>query len=193
MSLNDEPNDDPLNAVLGGQGAVAGDEKLRQAVLAGTLGVIRRRRRLKKCAMAGALLGCYLAGMATLAVWHWGGEKHASNPSAAQVADGERSSAAGKAELPPDVSGPPDQKAVYKVASKYDVLCRQADGYMSDPEKLQLAVSTYTRALKYASADQRAISPEQDTWLLMALKEAQTKEGRHSYPPKEMKHESSQL
>jgi len=172
---------------------VAGDEKLRQAVLAGTLGVIRRRRRLKKCAMAATLLGCYLAGMATLAAWHWGGEKNTLRPSAIQVVSGERSGAERKAELPPDVSGPPDQKAVYKVASKYDVLCRQADGYLSDPEKLQLAVSTYTRALKYASADQRAISPVHDTWLLMALKDAQTKEGRHSYPPKEIKHEDSQL
>ena len=50
---------------------------------------------------------------------------------------------------------------------------------------MQLAIRTYARALKYASADQRAISPEHDTWLLMALKDAPNR--------KETKHENSQL
>jgi hypothetical protein len=192
--LSDESQNDPLDAVLGGKSKICGDNALRQAVLAGTLGVIRRRRRLKRCSMAAALLGCYLAGMATLAVWHQGGQqKNISNQSIDRVAGKEQPNTEVKQTLPPDVAGPPDQKAVYKVASKYEVLCRQADGYLSDPEKLHLAVSKYTQALKHASADQRAISPEHDTWLLMALKDAQSKKGGQSYPSKEIRHENSQL
>jgi hypothetical protein len=42
-----------------------------------------------------------------------------------------------------------------------------------------LAIRTYARALKYASAEERAISPEHDTWLLMALKDAKSKETKH--------------
>ena len=74
MSSPDEFQNDPLDVVLGGKGKISGDDRLRQAVLAGTLGVIRRRRRLKRCAVAATLLGCYLAGMATMMFWRSGGE-----------------------------------------------------------------------------------------------------------------------
>ncbi|MGD0518622.1 MAG: hypothetical protein ABSA26_13890 [Thermoguttaceae bacterium] len=178
MSSPDEFQNDPLDVVLSGKSKICGDDRLRQAVLAGTLGVIRRRRRLKRCTMAATLLGCYLAGMATLAFWRQGGENPSKPPSTQVAADG-RSKTDVQATLPPDFAGPPDQKAVYIVASKYDILCRQADRYLLDPENLQLAVRTYSRALKYASADQRAISPEHDTWLLMALKDAHSKEQKH--------------
>jgi hypothetical protein len=171
--INDNPQNDPLDAVLGVNGSVSGDDNFRQAVLAGTLGVIRRRRRLKKCAIPAAMLGCYLAGVATLAIFRLGGEESPNllkSPANTLAATNEQSKPESTRPLPPDYAGPPDQKAVYKVASKYEVLCRQADRYLKDPENLQLAVNTYSRALKYASAEQRAVSPEHDTWLLMALK-----------------------
>jgi hypothetical protein len=175
MPLPNDPINDHIESLLSLNQSMSGDDSLRQAVLAGTLGVIRRRRRLKKCSMAGALLGCYLAGMATLAFIRPGGE-NLSRPSDTHVAVNEQSEPGAARTLPPDYAGPPDQKAVYRVASKYEVLCRQADRYLENPENLQLAVNTYSRALKHASAEQRAISPEHDTWLLMALKDAHSKE-----------------
>ena len=41
------------------------------------------------------------------------------------------------------------------------------------------AVRQYTRYLKLAPADQLAISPGRDSWLLMALKDARAKEKNH--------------
>ena len=178
MSSPDEFQNDSLDVVLGGKSKICGDDRLRQAVLAGTLGVIRRRRRLKRCAVVSTLLGCYLAGMATVMFWR-SGKEDLSKLSTRQIATDKRPTSVAPVQLPPDFAGPPDQKAVYKVASKYDVLCRQADRLLKDPENLQLAVRTYSQALKYASANQRAISPEHDTWLLMALKDAKSKETKH--------------
>jgi hypothetical protein len=193
--LSDESQNDPLDLVLGGNKEIRKNDNLRHAVLAGTLGVIRRRRRLKRCTVAATLLGFYLAGMGTVVFWRSGGED-LPRPSTRQIAKdntAKRSASVAPAQLPPDYAGPPDQKTVYTTRSQFEVLRRTGDRYLQDPEKLQLAIRTYARALKYASADERAISPEHDTWLLMALKDAQSKEGGRSYPPKEKKHESSQL
>ena len=66
---NDSPYD-PLEAALGyAVRQPAGDANLRGAVLAQTLGVMRGRRRLKRCVLAAGLLGCYLAGMTTTGLW----------------------------------------------------------------------------------------------------------------------------
>ncbi len=178
MSSPDELQNDPLDVVLGGKGKICGDDRLRQAVLAGTLGVIRRRRRLKRCVVAATLLGCYLAGMATVAFLRQGGE-NPSQPSSAQVVADGQSKTDVSPPLPPDFAGPPDQKTVYTPRSQFEVLRRAGDRYLQDPEKMQLAIRTYARALQYASAEEWAISPEHDTWLLMALKDAQSKETKH--------------
>jgi hypothetical protein len=182
MSLSNDSQNDPLAEVLTREGQLSGDDTLRQAVLDRTLGVIRRRRRLKHCAVAATLLGCYLAGMATVVLWR---------PATADLIKPSQSAAKNQKTLDPhaqliaDLGGPPDQKSTSTPLSQFEVLRRAGDRYLTDPEKLPLAVRTYTRALKYASADERAISPEHDTWLLMALKDAQSNE--------EIKHENSQL
>ena len=181
MSSPDEFQNDPLDVVLGGKGKISGDDSLRQAVLVGTLGVIRRRRRLKRCTVAATLLGCYLAGMATVVFWRSGWED-LSKISARQIAKDDtakRSATVVPTQLPPDFAGPPDQKTVYTTRSQFEVLRLAGDRYLQDPEKMQLAIRTYARALKYASADERAISQEHDTWLLMALKDAKSKETKH--------------
>jgi hypothetical protein len=178
MSLHDDSQNDPLDAMLARKGELCGDENLRQAVLANTLGVIRRRRRLKRCAMAATLLGCYLAGIATVAFWQ-PGIMNPAKPSTPQII--------AHTQLPSNAAqttalSPAEELAAIKAykpsapRSRFEVLRREGDRYLQDPEKLQLAVRTYSNALKYASAGQRAISPEHDTWLLMALKDAQFKE-----------------
>jgi hypothetical protein len=184
MSLSNDSQNDPLAEVLTREGQLSGDDTLRQAVLDRTLGVIRRRRRLKHCAVAATLLGCYLAGMATVVLWR-PATADLLTPSTTQSAAVQKKSSDPRAQLIADLGGPPDQKSTSTPLSQFEVLRRAGDRYLTDPEKLPLAVRTYTRALKYASADERAISPEHDTWLLMALKDAQSNE--------EIKHENSQL
>jgi hypothetical protein len=44
---------------------------------------------------------------------------------------------------------------------------------------VKAAVCRYDLFLKLAPADHRAISPEQDSWLLMALTDARSKEIAH--------------
>lgn len=183
MSLPDESQNDPLDAVLARQDPLFNNDSLRRTVLAGTLGVICRRRRLKRCAVAATLLGCYLAGIATMMFWrpimdYW------LKPSVLQTASNKHSSPEAAKPLPPEFAGPPAQKITSTPLSQFEVLRRAGDRYLREPEKLSLAVRTYSRALKYASAEERAISPEHDSWLLMALKDA------HS---KEIKHENQQL
>lgn len=183
MPLPDDSQKDPLEVVLGGKGKIFGDDRLRQAVLAGTLCVIRRRRRLKRCVMAATLLGCYLAGIATVVSWR-SGTADMSMPSIGQIPANKRTT--------PDASGSQSSELAalqaYKTSSthlsQFEALRLAGDRYLREPEKLQLAVRAYSRALKYASAEQQAISPEHDTWLLMALKDAQSKE---------IKNENSQL
>jgi hypothetical protein len=39
-------------------------------------------------------------------------------------------------------------------------------------DDVQAAIRSYKKALQLASADQRSIAPDSDTWLLMALKQS---------------------
>ena len=183
MSSPDEFQNDSLDVVLGAKGQISDDNRLRQAVLAGTLGVIRRRRRLKRCAVAATFLGCYLAGIATVMFWR-PGAIDLPKPSTVQIATNKQQPSDASKSQASELAAILAYKPTSVTLSQFEVLRRAGDRYLRDPEKMQLAVRTYSRALKYASAEQRAISPEHDTWLLMALKDA------HS---KEIKHENSQL
>ena len=178
MSSPNYSQDDFVDAMLERKEQAGGNDYLRQAVLTGTLGVMRRRRRIKRCMVATTLLGCYLAGMATVALWRTSAVS--INPSTPQIALNTKT--------PTIVNqskalSPEEELAEIKAyksnptpRSQFEVLRSAGDRYLQDPEKLQLAVRTYSRALKYASAKERAISPEHDSWLLMALKDAHSKE-----------------
>ncbi len=175
MGKNHDSQDDPLQAVLVRQDNLIGGDHLRQAVLQRTLGVIRHRRRLKRLGVAAALVGCYLAGIATIAVYRSAGEHGSKSPSE-EIAVNSTATSDAASLLIADLGGPPDQKPKSPPLSQFEVLRRAGDRYLKDPEKLQLAVRTYSRTLKHASADQRAISSEHDSWLFMALKDAYSKE-----------------
>ena len=62
------------------------------------------------------------------------------------------------------------------VQSRFDVLRCISDREVRQHGDLALAVRYYARALNGASAEQRAISIEEDNWLLLALKEARMEE-----------------
>lgn len=153
------------------------NDVLRDRVLDRTSHAIRSRRRLKRAAMAAALAGCYLAGMLTTALVLPTNSVSAQNPSEAQLA---------KADVP-DSTAPaiadsgktPDQIADEAVAaeaaklSRYELLRRAGDQYEHRGD-LTSAIQSYKRALEAATPQERAISVNDDTWLLMALKNDQS-------------------
>ncbi len=54
----------------------------------------------------------------------------------------------------------------------YERLCRTGDQQLEKYDDIQAAIRSYKKALQLASADQRSIAPDRDTWLLMALKQS---------------------
>jgi len=172
MSGPDDSRDELVDSLLGADGRPCGNGRLRGAVFAQTIGVIRFRRRLKKCALAGSLLGCYLAGMMTMGLWRptSGGRPQ---PSTEHVAANLEPSP-----LPGPVGIADKQIAAEKMTCA-EVLRRSADRHLLDSGDVKRAVRNYKTFLELSSAEQRAISPTQDNWLLMALKDARSKEMKH--------------
>ncbi len=175
--LNDS-FDDPLAAAycLGDQQQAA-DDRLRAAVFARTVGVLRGRRRLKRCALAAGLLGCYLAGITTMGLLRAGQERDRP-PAAGPATTGNSLRAASQRR---HVSTHPrEEKVAVKKPSGFESWRRIGDHFLSDSGDVSLAVAGYSEAINLASAKERRISPGQDNWLLMALKQdALSKEKRH--------------
>jgi hypothetical protein len=141
---------------------IPASQQLRDAVLGRTTRTIRNRRRMRRAGLAAALVGCYLGGIATTSL----------RP-AARNADGNTGTVARKAVRPEDdqiVADSEQSKA--KRITPYERLRRAGDQQLERFENIPAATRTYQKALQMASADQRAIAPEHDTWLLMALKQS---------------------
>jgi hypothetical protein len=161
MSGPDDPSDDLLDRILSVDSSPCGNASLREATLAKTIGVIRFRRRMKKCVVAASLLGCYFAGMATTGFWRPAGHTRLQAP-VEQAAIAPR----------------PAPPVVAKV-DRVEALRRNADRQLLQFGDVELALRDYKRVLDLTPADQRAISPERDSWLMMALKDARSKEKRY--------------
>jgi hypothetical protein len=178
-----EPGDsilDPLDAALGGIGQRPADDNLRAAVLARTIGAIRRRRRLKRCALAAGLLGCYLAGITTVGILRPGAT------AGTQAANEAVTTAQPQPQkVPPSPSprrtGPDTSQLVAANPSGYESWRHIGDHYLQETGDISLAVAGYSQAIDLASDEERAISPEHDNWLLMALKDARAKEKNHAH------------
>ena len=139
---------------------------LRDQLLKQTLGVVRRRRRLGRLRWGGALAACYLAGMLTSRWFVSGNEPR----------DGNTAIAVASSASVPGVG----QAALSQAQVPYETLRERGDREMKNPRTIPSAIRRYSRALAEASHDQRAIDPERDTWLLMALKLDQSTENKHA-------------
>jgi hypothetical protein len=137
-------------------------DDLRNAVYRQTVGTLRFHRRMKKVLFAASLVGCYLAGAATMGLCPTA-QKERPNVSPAQIA-------VQPAPREPQIK-PPKLTREERLRREGDRLLEKGD--------MKQAVRRYELALNLASADQRAISPERDTWLLMALKSARSQETKH--------------
>jgi hypothetical protein len=161
--MNDPGNFQPdfFDAALRCEARTDGDTPLREAALRQTLGVLRRRRRMRKCLWALSLAGCYVAGLATMEL---------------------RPTAAPATQTPPDAvaivkqdAPPPAPKIVAKLTPA-EAARQEADRCLLELGDVKEAIRQYNRYLKLAPAQQLAISPEHDSWLLMAMKDAKLKE-----------------
>jgi hypothetical protein len=179
MNEIDDSFEDPLAAAL--DVAVEqhpADDRLRAAVLAQTVGVLRGRRRLKRCAVAAGLLVCYLAGITTMGLFRASGESQRPGMPGPAVADNPNRAAPQRRHVS---ANPKEQHVAVKKPSGFESWRRIGDHYLSDSGDVSLAVAGYSEAIHLASAEERRISPEQDNWLLMALKQdAQSREKRHA-------------
>jgi hypothetical protein len=177
-----EPNDsfDPLMSAFDfGIEKPPIDDNLRNALLAQTVGVLRFRRRLKRCVLAASLVGCYLAGVITMGMLRAG--TATENPPTPQpiVAKSQptaphstRASAAPKK----------TQLAAKKKPTGFESWRRIGDRYLRETGDISTAVAGYSEAIHLASAEERRISPETDNWLVMALKlDAQSREKNNAY------------
>ena len=174
MSTPDNPESDPLDALAGAGASLPEDDQLRRSVLARTTGVIRRRRRIRRISITVALVGCYLAGAATVQLWRAG----APTPDRS-VARDEKLPRDGVLPAPPiDRTEQPGGQTVASDASLYEVYRRVSDRCLTQQGDLSLALRYCCRGLETASPEERAISVE-DSWLLMALKDLDTKEDRN--------------
>ena len=172
MSPSHAPDPELLRAL----GRPCGDNgPLRQAILQQTSCVIRRRRRLRSAALAVALLGCYLTGAATTYIWTAGPgspQQLAAQPAPAPAPT-------------PDVNvvqqqdtHPARQPATAKLAradrpkrSRFEILCRASDRQLYVRKDVVKAIRFGNRALDVATPEELAISPDRDSWLLIALKQ----------------------
>ena len=170
--------EDPL-AASAESGDGAADDRLRAAVFAKTVGVLRGRRRLKRCALAAGLVGCYLAGITTMGLFQAGRESEPPAAPGPTVADNSQYAAPHSRHVS---ARPKGQQVAVKKPSGFESWRRIGDHFLSESGDLSLAVAGYSEAISLASAEERRISPGQDNWLLMALKQdAQSREKKHVF------------
>jgi hypothetical protein len=141
--------------------SAADDPTRREELLHRTLGVLRRRRRLRRAAWAAALAACYAAGVLTA---HW--LRPAPQP-APEMVRTEPQPAPPKVDPPPPVPDPDPTRT----------LVRAADNLLVEKADPLSALRCYTKALDQGGADALTVSAN-DTYLMMAIKDARQKEKR---------------
>jgi len=140
-------------------------QALRDVVLSSTTRTIRNRRRMRRVGMAAALMACYLGGVATMSLWP-------ADRSAGGLAENVQNDAQPELRRPMRleddlIATPPAVRL-----TQYERFCRTGDEQLEKHDDIQAAIRSYKKALQLASADQRSIAPDHDTWLMMALKQS---------------------
>ncbi len=169
MSEHVTSDPDPLGDLLAPP-APAVDDNLRGDLRERTGRVVRWRRRWRRLARAAALAACYAAGLLTMQV--------------PQRPDGRRSpEMTSQTEPPKEEAIPPasalalEWKALDSPQPRPDLYRRAGDRYLDDEKDPESALRCYGQALDAAGEVGRAVAAE-DSWLLMAIKNARQKEKR---------------
>ena len=195
MSSPDIHENDPLGRLLT-VGDAPESASTRRRVLSATLSVVRRRRLARRVGLVTALAAVYVAGIATHLAWV--GRSGASDvPLVRQGPAHEEPTGkppGGQARpLPvrpesPTTSEHPvpsakERKDRAVASADFDRIRTVGDRYLHQRHDLAGALHFYARALDRASQDQQAISiSADDSWLLMALKQARIEQEQNDEP-----------
>ena len=162
--MNDTPDRDPLADLLSPP-PVKADQGLRHDLLTRTARVVRRRRLVRRAGLVAALTACYFAGLLT------------SNLMVSRT--GDPAPVARREEPPETLPGPAveDPAALASAAERAAFFRRAGDHSLDEGHDAATAFHLYTLALDAAPEEDTRFSPD-DSWLLMALKNAREKEKR---------------
>jgi hypothetical protein len=183
MDTFSDQQPDPLEHLLAAPHLPADRAALRQDLLDRTRRILRRRRRLRPLAWVVALAACYTGGLLTM---RWVMMSHPPPgprpPPAMHVPEPAPRPLTPPASIPqPRPSALALEWAAFDHPGEQAVLYRQAgDRYLDEENDPEGALRCYRRALDTGSGEDLTISP-QDSWLLMALKEARQKEKRNAH------------
>jgi len=195
MSQPNVPEHDFVDELLSIEGP-AGVDRMRVPLLAQTTSVVRRRRLVRRLGVVAALAGCYLAGLLTT----WGMAARGGKPGPIRrdapvvrqpVAPDETpreavpsvpESSPSREARPLRPASAPGQRGTAVARADFEQIRRVSDRYLREQGDLVTALHYYRRALKQASTEERAISVEKDSWLLMALKQAHIEEDPKNVP-----------
>jgi hypothetical protein len=197
MTMPDEPWENAVDDLLRVGNVAESDDARKMAVLGQTVGVIRRRRRLKRLGIAAALAVCYLAGIVT-PVSRFLNRPEQSNQQLATnrnpelnkdtnwnwnkvAVDGQQAAVAETAKTREDAFVPVDNwntsaNSTVKKITQYERMRREGDRLLQESGDIAQAVRRYNRALALATETELAVATDKDNWLLMALKNERTKE-----------------
>jgi hypothetical protein len=182
MLEHDDSPDDSVDVALGVLGQPSADDRLREVLLSQTLGVVRRRRRMRRCAMAAVLAACYLAGIVSVNLWRTEGPvSPPTSMSRPILADKDPIKTDAPRQPLAAAIAPQKHPAESKKPSGFEAWRRIGDHYLRETGDLSLAVAGYSEAINLASEKELELSPGQDNWILMALKDAKLKERNHAY------------
>jgi len=176
--MNEFPEADNCAEWLGPPTTTGGATALRQVLLTKTTRIVRRRMWLKRAGILVALAACYGAGLLTM---HWatpnGGQAEMRVAKASVEPDAKKSE--------PQVEVSPPAEASAEILERWALLVareqrsaffrRAGDRYYDRHNDLEGALRCYRAALDAGSEDDLQVAAE-DNWLLMALKEARSKE-----------------
>ena len=184
MSSPDTPERDSVDNLLTVRGPIAG-KRIRRHVLAETVSVVRRRGTVRRLGLFVGLAGCYLAGIVT--AWGWVAASIPRDASAFeqrdapddQPSEGSRPAPARRRSPGVRPAQRSDSRRAVVARADFEQIRRVSDRYLHEQGDIAKALHYYTRALNQATPQEREISLVQDSWLLMALKEARRKEDHH--------------
>lgn len=167
--MTDTPDHDSLDELLAPP-APTDAAALRQSLLAATTRRLARRRWLRRAGLAAALAACYAAGLLTMQLLTPPAPARDANVAAAEV-KGDTA--------PPAPAAAPDPGPEERPAERAALLRRAGDRYLNEEGDPEAALRCYSQALDAGTQDDTKFSPD-DSWLLMAIKNAREKEARHA-------------
>jgi hypothetical protein len=185
--MNESPKPEPLamDDLLAGLVPLPVNSGLQEALRKRTTGLVRRRRWLRRGGFATALAACYVAGLLTM---NWlpslrsldpnSRSEHASEAATSGLGSGAGS---GPEKMASDNASPLALEwQALESPSRSPALFRAAgDRYLTETGDVGSAVRCYRKLLEEEGGAEPTISSD-DSWLLMALKEAKQREKRYA-------------